>query len=1004
VQLDGILLVLSGDIANNGASSEYLIAESFLDEIRLAFWDRYPDIDIKIVAVPGNHDCELPKDEVHQRRIQVEGSLVEFDKPLPDRVVIKHLLDVQKPYWAFSERLGNLAADDYTKIFRSLDLTFNDISMRVNLFNSATLSQRIEDRSKLLVPVPWLTGQIQMATPKGLNISIVHHPMQWLEPNNMLAFRHLLTRTSNFVITGHQHFTAGFLQIQDTGEHIHFYENPPLYDRNETVPSGFRVLSIDLSGPRLRDTVFQFDGSIYRAKGGPAEWNPLQTNVGVRQEFSLHADFANSLSDPGVVYMHPDRPRIGLSDLFVYPDLRPTGKKGRSKPVNGKDVFANLSKSGLHFVQGDAFSGKTALAKSLFTDCYVANKAVPLLLDATGISAKDSASLERQLITAFKSEYHNADVDSYKQLHAGQRMVIIDNWHRAQIAVDHRYSIYSWLRAFAGSCVLFTDKLYDIKQTLSEDRNISSAISLRENASSKFEIIGLSHVGRGDLINRWLNLKKEAAFEPAQSSRESKEIEDEISRLLGIDRLPPYAFFIICLLQARETNAVSHIAGGSFGRLYEVLVTSALNQIGADGSQLERKIALLSEIAAYMWRQDIDSLSYDEVLNVADVYHNNFSVKLRVESLLMELEKGRVITRSGERVSFSYAHFHYYFIALYIKDRIDDSHDNRLVESIGYMIDNISSELNNAVIMFLIYFAKERSRIIHRLIDNASSIYSDVEPAHLGIDIGDYLFRKGPNVFPAVNVDEDIAAKRLESRERRDALLNEHYNIQPPHNDSYVYSNQLSDDKKLHLADRNIDALGQVIRTFSVQLPTEIKIQVLKSAYLLGLRLMKRLMQLGSQWFEEMEERIARGELKIPELAGKSSEEIKKEIDSTMLMIGKIAAIVCLEKISSSVGVADMESAYTDAIGSVLKSNATMLVEIKIQMDHFGAFPTSKILKLDRELKQNPFAQDVLHWLVSSYLMVYRVDRTTRQKMASMLKMPESSILQLSLNEIPKSS
>jgi hypothetical protein len=68
-------------------------------------------------------------------------------------------------------------------------------------------------------------------------------------------------------------------------------------------------------------------------------------------------------------------------------------------------------------------------------------------------------------------------------------------------------------------------------------------------------------------------------------------------------------------------------------------------------------------------------------------------------------------------------------------------------------------------------------------------------------------------------------------------------------------------------------------------------------------------------------------------------------------------------------------------------------------MNHFKDFPESKIVKLNKEFRSNPFAQGVLQWIVASYLMLYRVDRRTRQKMAQMLNVKESKLLASSLDE-----
>ena len=1001
LDLKELLIILSGDIANSGLPSEYQLATTFLDSLILSMWERFPHLDVKTLAIPGNHDCNLPKDGEQHRKSQVDSSLTTFLQQAPDKYFIDALLAPQAAFWEFAEKHGTVPIDQYSKLCWTHEVKFREGQFRVNLFNSAVLSQRKEDRGQLSVPVPLMSQRIKPPQAEALVLSVIHHPLQWLEPDNMVECRRFLSRTSDIVITGHQHISEGYFQRHDSGERLRFYENPPLFDRT-TGRSAFRLISLDLAESKVRDSVFEFRDNLYRPKGGARDWKQLELNKGIRQEFFLDDNFQQFLTDAGAIYTHPNKSRIALADFFVYPDLRHLGKKDNKRPIRGKDVATKLVDPGLHLIQGDPFSGKSALAKSLFTHYFTSNAFVPLLIDASGLIARDVNTFERLILEHFERSFTNADIEAYRQLLPSQRVVIVDNWHRAKISVESKVAIYKWLKAFAISSVLFSDKLSDLSQLFLNESSLNDALTTEDEVADRFEIIGLSHVSRGDLINNWLNLRSEADFEPAQFTRESKGIEDEISRLLGKDRLPPYAFFIICLLQAKEQKSISHIAGGSFGHLYEVLVISALHNSDSGRTPLDRKLALLSEMAAHMWRQESDSIASSEIRTVTRTYFDRFSIELNSEIIIRDLEQARIITRSGDNFRFSYAHFYYYFVAVYIRDRIDDDERPQLMEAIDSMIDHISFGMYETVIMFLIYFAKERTRIIDRLVSNASRIYNDVPPANLENDLGVFLLRREEPSTPTISEDDNIAIKRMEKRIELDAAESvDNFAEASRSSDRYAYSDDLSDEQKLHMAERTISALGQVIRNFSTRLPMSTKKKVLESAYMLGLRMMKRLIDLMGMWSEHAEKKI---ETDPPgedsPLAGKSSAEIRKALDLFTATTGKIVTLICLEKLSSSVGVAEMETVYIGAMENIPESNATRLVDIKIQMDHFDAFPAANILQLNRLFSKNPFTQDVLHWLVASYLLVYAVDRTTRQKMANMIRIPESKILQLTLNEM----
>jgi hypothetical protein len=288
--------------------------------------------------------------------------------------------------------------------------------------------------------------------------------------------------------------------------------------------------------------------------------------------------------------------------------------------------------------------------------------------------------------------------------------------------------------------------------------------------------------------------------------------------------------------------------------------------------------------------------------------------------------------------------------------------------------------------MFLIYFAKEKRRIIDRLVENASKIYAELAPAKLEDDAIPFFFRKEEPILPKVIDGEiDIAENREKERRRLDledgsgtSLLSH------SENQTYPYTDDLSDIRKLHLADRHLDALGQVIRNFSTTLLEKDKIKVLQCAYLLGLRSIARILSLIFQWIEATEVLLkAHDPNAISEPDAPSLSELK----------------IFIKKIAGSVGVADMEGAYQRVMQVLPSTNATKLTDVTIQMDHFREFPESRIIELNQDMRSNPFAQGVLKWLVASYLLLYRVDRLSRQRVSTELELNEGTILKLSLNQ-----
>jgi len=960
-EIDTILLVFAGDTANSGLREEFDLATGFLQQLKYRLASRVPHANLVVAAVPGNHDCFLPEAGEDHRRSQVEASIKTVTSDEPDDFFLKELLLVQDEFWNFANANTNFSATDVTsRICSKHYLKVGDKKIQLNLLNSAILSQRHENRADLYLPVRLYNRILSLDESIDFSLSILHHPPFWIEPSTMISLRGVLNRASDAVITGHAHLTAAFSQTHTTGEVLNFYESPALYDSSYPQSSAFRVLVYDPVQCRQRELGYRWKNSLYRnvLSESESDWKPLVINRSPRYAFDITHEHLAWLSDIGVAYVHPNAAKLRLSELFVYPDLRLDDndiRKG-STTVKGANALEFLCTGGVIALRGGTFSGKTALSKSLCLDANLLMGKTALILDGREINNLDTDGFRKLIVKEFKRQYRDPDAEAYLQLPPEQKVVVIDNWHLARLTPENRSKIYKYLGQFSCSAVLFVDELFQLRQIITKTALIG--VQGEEFYYRHGEIIGLSYVSRGELINRWYRLRKDSANDPPEESNAAKISEDRISGLLGKDNLPPYAFFVLCMLQAQEIKKLETIAGGSFGHYHEVLVITALSKNQSQLAQLDRKVAFCSEIAYFMWKYKIEVISRDQIDEIAAAYLQNHLMSLQVDDLLKDLEDARVLSQSEEHYRFSYNQFYFYFVARYIKEHFDGNEGPNLRAAVDEMIDNISSHQNSTIIMFLIFFANERRHIIEKLLANASQIFEDVTPARLDEnDAKPFLKRKDHLPPPSVDETADIADNRLSERIRKDELAESQSRQLVGADEAYQYSPDLPDPKKMHLAERNIDALGQVIRNFSATLPGDLKVSVLQATYTLGLRTMARVLHEVAVYLETKTEEMTADKYSW-QLAqdGMSIRFLREEMDKFLLVMGKLVSIHYCKKISSCVGVSDNELAYEKAMEKLTPSVAIKLVDITIQMEHSRTFPEAKVTALFSELRSNPFA------------------------------------------------
>ena len=480
----------------------------------------------------------------------------------------------------------------------------------------------------------------------------MHHPPFWIEPSTLTALRPTLTRISDLVLTGHEHFNDSYSQSHSSGEALAFYESPALYDSKHPQSSAFRVLIYDLSEGRQREVVFRWKEGIYRAMGADplTSWKPLVINRASRHAFDLSPEHLNKLSDVGIAYIQSGLNPARLSDLFVYPDIRTEDANGKPANIRGLNVLNAIADSGTFLIQGGTFSGKTALSQALCLDLNTVLGKVPVLLEGSDLNDLDAADkFRREVIRALKQQYSDPDTDAFLQLPIDARAVIIDNWHLARLSQNQRDAIYSFLAIFAGCSVLMVDQLFRIRRMISSKTLVRPWLQAPD-----VEIAGLSHGFHGRLIDSWYRLRRPSYSDsPDEIFNAAKVSESEISKLLGHDNLPPYAFSLTVYRRRKVAKSRA-----SREDLLVIIMRSSDNdpRSGSREKLLDRKFAFCSE-AIHNLEQKEQKLYPAAIDIIVENYRNTHLVTLQADNMLADLEQARVLSLSEGHYRFTFDQF-----------------------------------------------------------------------------------------------------------------------------------------------------------------------------------------------------------------------------------------------------------------------------------------------------------------------------------------------------------
>ena len=983
------ILVFSGDVAQSGKVGEYEAAEAFLCKLSDNLRARVPGLVLEVVCVPGNHDCILPEEETTLRDSLIAGIKPSLQSAAPDSKLLSTLLGAQSAFWAFAERAeGNLIPEDKQRVARTRSFALND-ERKAHFFlvNTALLSRRSEKQGQLEIPM----NLVKMETPEseegGVYISVFHHSYVWITSNVAIEFRALVEQVSDFALSGHQHFPYKAQQETDFGSTLTYLEGGALQDENYALQSQFGVIAYDLERSEQRIVSFRWKSDYYQAQPN-AGWKARTFNTHSRHRFIVTPHFLVTLSDPGIPLLELPGGPLKLQDIFVAPDL--SVKKRGADPVRvaGDSTISYLSGIEYGLCSGSYRSGKSALASMLFLSTLYASNVVPLLLNGRLIISSDPREIDKLISQQFTAQYEqrsDGTLEKYLQMSRSSLCLIVDDWHLSKLTKARRKIFVDHVRKMFGKAIFFCSDVFRFEDAAD---GIDPKTDLLD--CEDMTILEFGHVARGKLIDRWVfKMNPASQSNEREAQKTIEETERVLLNVMGKNTLPSLPFIIICILQARESGGVTNQEAGSFGYLYEVLVTMALNRSKAPEVQLDKKFTILSNLAYFLLKNREDNISIEKFMQSIDEYSSSYRVKVNSKDILEDLLNARVLTERDGNLSFMYPHYYYYFVARHFRDssrKTEAAEEARQI--VNHMVDHIGREEYSAIIMFLVYFTKDVD-IINRLISNADLVFHEKPLCRLEEDVSFLEVIGKPGRRIEVPEQVDPAEVRSERRKARDeaqaALVDDVEEI-----DSY--SDDMPNSLKIRLGFRHMELLGQIVRNFPGSLEGDEKLLILDASYRIGLRILAGLMEILRIALRNSREELSR---KHEEAIPSKQEELKELSDLFDEMVRMVADMSCfaiIKKLSSCLGLADIEDAYPETAVMVGESTATRLINFSIRLDHMDGFPEDEVRRLHRTFKDNGIALESLRILVAQYMMVIGLEsHKTRQSISKLLGIESNS-------------
>jgi hypothetical protein len=965
-------IVICGDIAFSGKAEQYKVVSDFLEDLESKLKTIRDSIKLEYVLVPGNHDCDLENGAAERDTIICNA----IRRPnTVDTTSIQKCTSVQSEFF---QLLALLTAEDDVsdtgRLYYKREFSIGKYSVRFNCYNTAWMTQREEQTKAIVFPLSILP---KTESECDLVFSVLHHPCLWLAPQENKVLKEYLDRTSNIILTGHEHIPTQYTQKRITGEENVYIEGGVLQQPNEG--SSFNILIVNLERRSYKFYEYSWENGIYRPVGGGNDWEPIHRNKFLRQDkFLNNAEYNSYLNDPGATFKHPIKGDLSLPDIYEYPDLNVIGAKD-TVIVESKRVPQYMFDSKKVIIFGDDRAGKTCLLKTLY-QYFLDHDVIPLMIDGASIVSAKEEKIRKLLDNSFSEQYSSDYLEDYKQLGIKNKALFIDNYDKAKLKQSGRARLLSLAKTNYETIVLTANELVDLEEAMQYPEEFGSLVEFKRVGIREF-----GHLQRSRVVERWFYLGRDETTEDVEVEHRIASVESVVNTVLGENLLPSYPIFLLTILQALEAGVPHSTALGAYGYLYEFLITQAL-AITSRKIDLDTAYKYLSEVAYYMFIRNITQMAAIELQQFHSYYCQEY-IRLSLEDTLKDLMASHMLTYQHGYCTFKYRYIYYYFAAREMNARLQDpAQETEIRGQIKGLIKSIHKEDCANILIFLSYLSQDPF-IRDEMLKNAKEIFKPARPCNLDTDVA-FINKMGFELMalslPETNHKRAKEQHLMRKDEGKRVFTDKDGNDLADEGD---VDSQLV--VSVNTAFKTIQVIGQVLRNFAGSMRGDIKYRMVEECYLVGLRTLEVILEMIEANLEAFRLYIKKWATEHYEIDG-TEREVAIQVNEFCYRLLEFFILGILRMISRATGSGKLSDVY-ERIQEAFGLLSVTLINMATNLEHspqITQLTQHEIIELDGELKHNTVAKDILRHLVYDRLVLYTCDYQIKQALCKELGIP----------------
>lgn len=754
--IEGIVIVLSGDIAATGQANQYKIAATFLKRLIPEIRRKYSisEKNTKILIVPGNHDIDWG------RSTRLDSSKIRSFDEKERALHLQQELKNMKNYFSFSDRNGCFFPYwmhiPFGQLVTRKILHFdNGYRIEANLLNTAPFSCDSDDGLHYL-PEDAIHS---LTTESNADFSLVvmHHSPDWFEFSQKKELENTLSKRCSLAFYGHEHFPGTQNVLYDNGNRIVKQAGGAWWQSSVPTLSDYYAALFDTESRKYFLSKFSWnaDRSAFVAT--------------MKQE---HILMQKSLCGTGLTYqekyiatvMADSKNTIAqsVSDYFVFPTLRFNASKeySRGKAIDKMEDFIAFIKENRYVaVMGGSNSGKTTLLKMTFKELQT--QYVVLYCGTDDITGRNQENILKELVT----DTYGADSYSlFQAIPSDKKVIIIDDLHR--ISPKHLNKFLRGIEDIFGTIVVASEETsqFDIVQMVKDSIKASKEFK-------KASISRLYAEKRLALIQKIVLIKTDNdELKAAGIARTLEQCLNsyKLAFRTDIDFVVQFVDYYCAHLGELDKSDAT-----VFSKVFEASIERSIapHLVGRKENSNDIIVAL-SEIAHYIHFNKEYPINAEHIHEVIAAYCEYYDNRYLTAERFIEIGvNSGLLSRTSNGYEYRFASKNHlaYFVAKALNRRFHDTGDTTDLESI---VRQSCFSINGDILLFMTYIS-DNVNIPRLLLEQAVSYVSGWTEFDLS-DIGIKYLQSMPAkslVSPKEDEKEEEIHNQAIEEEERDTII-----------------------------------------------------------------------------------------------------------------------------------------------------------------------------------------------------------------------------------------